>query len=158
MRSFLQSLLFVMLLNLNPGLVQDSNATTAINWQSWSTTLFELARSENKPILLSLDAASDQWSIAMHQQIYTDKDIAQYINDHYLAVRINLDERADLNKLFQEYGRPATVVFNASGDEIARQAGFVGSRAMKQLLESIESYNNRSRRLTVMAPVNSLKE
>ncbi|MES2570733.1 MAG: hypothetical protein V4710_11850, partial [Verrucomicrobiota bacterium] len=59
------------------------------------------------------------------------------IQKHYIAVRVDQDSRPDLANRYEEYGWPATIVFNGDGGEIVKRRGYIPPRPMASLLQAI---------------------
>jgi uncharacterized protein YyaL (SSP411 family) len=72
-----------------------------VNWHSWSESAFARAQSENKPILLDIGAVWCHWCHVMDRESYEDPEIARIINDHFIAVKVDRDERPDVDTRYQ---------------------------------------------------------
>ncbi len=72
-----------------------------VRWHAWGPEAFSLARDENKPILLDIGAVWCHWCHVMDRESYEDPEIARVINDHYIAVKVDRDERPDVDTRYQ---------------------------------------------------------
>lgn len=72
-----------------------------VNWHSWGEAAFALAQAENKPILLDIGAVWCHWCHVMDRESYEDPEIARIINDHFIAVKVDRDERPDVDTRYQ---------------------------------------------------------
>jgi uncharacterized protein len=72
-----------------------------IRWHEWSEEAFELARRENKPILLDIGAVWCHWCHVMDRESYDDPAIAQIVNERYVAIKVDRDERPDIDSRYQ---------------------------------------------------------
>jgi len=72
-----------------------------VNWQSWGEAAFSRAQAENKPILLDIGAVWCHWCHVMDRESYEDPEIARIINDHFIAVKVDRDERPDVDSRYQ---------------------------------------------------------
>src|SRR5689334_6800352 len=72
-----------------------------IRWHEWGEEAFELAKRENKPILLDIGAVWCHWCHVMDRESYENPDIARLINDNYVAVKVDRDERPDVDSRYQ---------------------------------------------------------
>src|SRR5246500_777032 len=72
-----------------------------VHWHPWGETAFARAQSENKPILLDIGAVWCHWCHVMDRESYEDPEIARIINDHFVAVKVDRDERPDVDTRYQ---------------------------------------------------------
>ena len=72
-----------------------------IHWHEWGTEPFEKAKRENKPILLDIGAVWCHWCHVMDRESYENPEIAQIINDHFIAIKVDRDERPDVDSRYQ---------------------------------------------------------
>ena len=72
-----------------------------VNWHAWSEAAFARAQAENKPILLDIGAVWCHWCHVMDRESYEDAEIARIINDHFIAVKVDRDERPDVDSRYQ---------------------------------------------------------
>ena len=72
-----------------------------IQWHEWGEEAFELARRENKPILLDIGAVWCHWCHVMDRESYEDPEIAQIVNERFVAVKVDRDERPDVDSRYQ---------------------------------------------------------
>ena len=108
-----------------------------IHWNTWSPALFEQARREHRFVLLDLEAVWCHWCHVMDETTYADPAVIALINKNYMAVRVDQDSRPDLSNRYEDYGWPATVVFNADGGEIVKRQGYLPPKEMISMLKAI---------------------
>src|SRR6185437_14006632 len=72
-----------------------------VQWNEWSEEAFALAQRENKPILLDIGAVWCHWCHVMDRESYEDAEIAAIINEHFVAVKVDRDERPDVDSRYQ---------------------------------------------------------
>lgn len=123
----------VVLLTLN-GLKAEEES---IKWEKWSNEIFERAKRENKFVLMDLEAVWCHWCHVMAETTYKDKDTVALLNKKYICVRVDQDSRPDLSNRYEDYGWPATVVFDASGKELVKRRGYIRPKAMSSMLQAI---------------------
>jgi len=109
----------------------------AIAWQPWSNSVFAQAKREHKFVLLDLHAVWCHWCHVMDATTYSDPQVIALLQAHYIAVSVDQDSRPDLAQRYQDYGWPATVVFNADAGEIVKRAGYLPPEEMKSMLQAI---------------------
>lgn len=72
-----------------------------VQWHAWGEAAFARAQAENKPILLDIGAVWCHWCHVMDRESYEDAELARIINDHYVAVKVDRDERPDVDARYQ---------------------------------------------------------
>ena len=72
-----------------------------IQWQEWGEDAFAAARRENKPMLLDIGAVWCHWCHVMDRESYDDPEIAAIVNQHFIAVKVDRDERPDIDSRYQ---------------------------------------------------------
>jgi uncharacterized protein YyaL (SSP411 family) len=113
-----------------------SKVIPAIVWHQWSPDLFAQAKRENKFVLLDLQAAWCHWCHVMEDVTYADPKVIALVNKQYIAVKVDQDSRPDLSDRYENYGWPATVVFNGDGGEIVKRAGYIPPMGMLAQFDS----------------------
>jgi uncharacterized protein YyaL (SSP411 family) len=108
-----------------------------IEWQPWSDSIFEKARKEQRFVLLDLGAVWCHWCHVMEDITYRDEKVIALIKQRYIAVRVDQDARPDLSNRYEDYGWPATVVFNSDGSEIVKRQGYIPPKPMASMLQAI---------------------
>jgi uncharacterized protein YyaL (SSP411 family) len=87
-RLFLQS---------SPYLLQ--HAHNPVNWFPWGDEAFELARRLNRPVLISIGYSTCHWCHVMEDESFEDEEIARYLNENFIAVKVDREERPDLDDI-----------------------------------------------------------
>ncbi len=72
-----------------------------IRWHEWGEEAFALAQRENKPMLLDIGAVWCHWCHVMDRESYDDPDVAAIVNEHFIAVKVDRDERPDIDSRYQ---------------------------------------------------------
>ena len=72
-----------------------------VQWREWNEDAFATARRENKPILLDIGAVWCHWCHVMYRESYDDPEVAKIINDNFVAVKVDRDERPDIDSRYQ---------------------------------------------------------
>ena len=72
-----------------------------IRWHEWSEEAFQTAKRENKPILLDIGAVWCHWCHVMDRESYEDPEIAQMVNERFVAIKVDRDERPDVDSRYQ---------------------------------------------------------
>jgi uncharacterized protein len=109
----------------------------APKWLPWSDDVFAQAKSQQRFVLLDLEAVWCHWCHVMDVTTYRDAKVLALLNKKYLTVRVDQDSRPDLSNRYEDYGWPATVVFDASGHEIVKRQGYLTPDEMASMLQAI---------------------
>ena len=94
-----------------------------VQWHPWGEAAFAQAQAEDKPILLDIGAVWCHWCHVMDRESYENPEIARLINEHFLAVKVDRDERPDVDARYQaavsaitgQGGWPLTVFLTPDG-------------------------------------------
>src|SRR5438045_863047 len=94
-----------------------------VEWHEWSADAFDKAQRENKPVLLDIGAVWCHWCHVMDRESYENAEIAKLINDNYIAMKVDRDERPDVDSRYQaavqalsgQGGWPLTVFLTPDG-------------------------------------------
>ena len=78
-----------------------SHKASPVNWRSWGPEALAEARASDKPILLSIGYAACHWCHALDQDSFRDTEVAALINDKFVAVLVDREERPDLDMIYQ---------------------------------------------------------
>ena len=95
--------------NLSPYLKQHED--NPVHWQTWSKNPLEFAKQNKKPILLSIGYASCHWCHVMAHESFEDKDTAKVMNELFVNIKVDREERPDLDFIFQS----SFQLFNQTG-------------------------------------------
>jgi len=78
-----------------------SAAHQPIDWYEWGEAAFSRAKSDDKPILLDIGAVWCHWCHVIDRESYENADIAKIINEHFIPVKVDRDERPDVDSRYQ---------------------------------------------------------
>ena len=76
------------------------HADNPVNWQPWDETALETARELDRPIFLSIGYSSCHWCHVMAEESFSDPDIAETVNENFVPVKVDREERPDLDSLY----------------------------------------------------------
>jgi uncharacterized protein len=85
----------------SPSLYLREAAGGPIRWQPWNTATFALARKLKRPMLIDIGAVWCHWCHVMDQTTYADAKVAAMVNDHFVPVKVDTDERPDIDGYYQ---------------------------------------------------------
>ena len=89
----------------SPYLLQ--HAHNPVNWYPWGPEALRRAKEENKPIFLSIGYAACHWCHVMEHESFEDEKVAHILNEHFIAVKVDREERPDLDEIYMN----ATVLY-----------------------------------------------
>jgi thiol:disulfide interchange protein len=104
---------------------------SAINWQSWSNSLFAKAKKENKQVLVYVKASWCPWCQKMDRTTLADPTIIALINKRFVAVRFDIDNDAAQVKQFKV---PNGIIYNANHKRIKSFSGYQTAAELQQTL------------------------
>ena len=87
-------------------------------------------------MLLDLGAGWCHWCHVMDEQTYENAAVIGLIESKFVAIRADQDARPDLSARYQDYGWPATIVFDENGRELAKRAGYIPPERMISMLQA----------------------
>ncbi len=93
----------------SPYLLQ--HAHNPVNWYPWGERALEKAKQEDKPIFLSIGYAACHWCHVMAHESFEDEATAAFLNEHFVSIKVDREERPDLDSLYMN----ATVALTGSG-------------------------------------------
>lgn len=82
----------------SPYLLQ--HAHNPVNWVAWSKDAFELAKRENKLVLISVGYSSCHWCHVMEKESFESEVVAEYMNNHFVCIKVDREERPDVDQLY----------------------------------------------------------
>jgi uncharacterized protein YyaL (SSP411 family) len=93
----------------SPYLLQHAN--NPVNWYPWGEEALEKAKNEKKPIFLSIGYAACHWCHVMEHESFEDESIAALMNEHFINIKVDREERPDLDSIYMA----ATTALTGSG-------------------------------------------
>ncbi|MEU8868432.1 thioredoxin domain-containing protein [Streptomyces umbrinus] len=134
----------------SPYLLQ--HADNPVDWWPWSADAFEEARKSGKPVLLSVGYSSCHWCHVMAHESFEDQETADYLNAHFVSVKVDREERPDVDAVYMEAvqaatgqgGWPMTVFLTPDAEPFYFGTYFPpaprqGSPSFRQVLEGVHS-------------------
>jgi uncharacterized protein YyaL (SSP411 family) len=83
----------------SPYLLQ--HADNPVDWYPWSAETLQLAREQDKPILLSIGYSACHWCHVMAHESFEDEAVAAVMNEHFVNIKVDREERPDLDQIYQ---------------------------------------------------------
>jgi uncharacterized protein len=85
-------------LEKSPYLLQHQH--NPVDWYPWGEEAFQKAREEHKPIFLSIGYSTCHWCHVMERESFENEEIAQYLNAHFVCIKVDREERPDVDKIY----------------------------------------------------------
>ncbi|MBI3314620.1 MAG: thioredoxin domain-containing protein [Candidatus Omnitrophica bacterium] len=135
-----------------------AHADNPVFWYPWGPQAFAAAIQADKPVLLSIGYSTCHWCHVMAHESFENEDIAKVLNDHFIAVKVDREERPDVDHVYMaavvamtgQGGWPLTVFLTPDGKPFYGGTYFPpytgsGSQGFKEILLSIAEawHNNR---------------
>jgi len=90
----------------SPYLLQ--HARNPVDWFAWGDEAFARARAETKPIFLSIGYSTCHWCHVMERESFEDEKVAAFLNDHFVSVKVDREERPDVDKIYMTFIQATT--------------------------------------------------
>jgi len=147
-----------------------SAAHQPIHWYPWSDAAFAAARAEDRPVLLDIGAVWCHWCHVMDGESYEDPRVADFLNQHFICIKVDRDERPDVDARYQravqaltrQGGWPLTAFLTPTGEVFYGGTYFPpdgahGRPGFRTVLESVlDAY--RSRRGQVQSQAEAVRQ
>jgi uncharacterized protein YyaL (SSP411 family) len=85
-----------------PSLYLRQHGANPVDWYPWGRDALERARSENKPILLSIGYSACHWCHVMERESFENDAIAKLMNEHFVSIKVDREERPDLDNVYMK--------------------------------------------------------
>ena len=118
------------------------NQAHEIEWQPWVAAPFKRAQDEDKPVLLSISAVWCHWCHVMDETSFSDSEVIHLINRDFVAVRVDSDQRPDVNSRYNMGGWPTIAFLTPNGDVITGTT-YMEPGQFKAALEQVSSTYTR---------------
>jgi uncharacterized protein YyaL (SSP411 family) len=82
----------------SPYLLQ--HAHNPVDWHPWTEKTFDRARTENKPVFLSIGYSTCHWCHVMEKESFEDEEVARYLNDTFISIKVDREERPDIDAVY----------------------------------------------------------
>ncbi len=118
------------------------NRANEIHWHEWSESAFAEAQQADKPVLMDISAVWCHWCHVMDETTYSDPDLIALINERYVPIRVDTDERPDVNRRYNLGGWPTTAFLTPTG-ELLTGGTYVPPDQMRSYLTQVsDAYKN----------------
>ena len=125
------------------------NLSHLIRWHEWENDAFQMAREQNKPVMLFLAAFWCRYCQRMDEQAFSDRENMALLNAYFIALRVEDAKRPDVDARYNLNGWPTIAFFTPAGKLISA-ANYLPSGEFKELLLNV--YLDYQQRSGAMSP------
>jgi uncharacterized protein YyaL (SSP411 family) len=90
----------------SPYLLQ--HAHNPVDWRPWGKEAFDEAKKRNAPIFLSIGYSTCHWCHVMERESFESEEIAGYLNEHFVCIKVDREERPDVDRIYMTYVQSTT--------------------------------------------------
>lgn len=123
-------------------LISFASRSQGINWQAWGEQAFKEAKEKRKPIFLDVGT---EWCTAcnlMEEKTYTDAGVIKLLNENFICIKADAEAQPDLGSRFLEWGWPALIFLDNSGNQLKALQGNRQPPVFKKILnEFLTNYS-----------------
>ncbi|MEK7710369.1 MAG: thioredoxin domain-containing protein [Planctomycetota bacterium] len=138
----------------SPYLLQ--HAHNPVDWYEWEPEAFDKAKREDKPIFLSIGYAACHWCHVMEHESFEDDEVAKVLNDGFVSIKVDREERPDIDELYMAYtqartgggGWPMSVLMTSDGTPFHAGTYFPKAQLMQMLRQVSETWKSNRDQIT----------
>ncbi len=139
------------------------HAENPVAWRPWTNEAFALARQEQKPIFLSIGYATCHWCHVMEGDSFSDNTIATFMNQHYIPIKVDREERPDIDQIYMRAvqaltgrgGWPLSLILSPDGKPFWGGT-FLTKEQLLNLLEQVSRLWDSPEREKIMATADQI--
>ncbi len=120
----------------NIALSRQKKQAARFTWQDLSPAALQKAKTEGKLLLLDCVATWCHWCHVMDDTTYTDAVLGDYLAQHAVAMRVDIDARPDIASRYEDWGWPATVILSPNGQELGKFRGYLTAPRLLEILQA----------------------
>ena len=137
----------------SPYLLQ--HAHNPVNWYPWNEQTLQLAKKENKLLLISIGYSACHWCHVMEHESFEDADVAKVMNDNFICIKVDREERPDIDQIYmtavqlmnQRGGWPLNCIALPDGSPFWGGTYFRKNDWLKKIKEISNIYQNEPDRV-----------
>jgi len=138
----------------SPYLLQ--HAHNPVDWYEWGPEAFEKAKADDKPIFLSIGYAACHWCHVMEHESFEDEEAAKVLNDGFVSIKVDREERPDIDELYMAYtqaltgggGWPMSVLLTSDGTPFYAGTYFPKEQLIQVLRQVSEKWKSDRDKIT----------
>lgn len=141
-----------------------------IHWQEWKKPVLDYAQKESRPIFVSVGYATCHWCHVMAKEAFSDPEIADFLNKHFVSIKVDREQRPDIDQHFMNFltetqgsgGWPMNVILTPdqkpffAGTYFPLESPLAARPGFKQTIEKVyDWYQNNSQNIKSYVPTNN---
>ena len=119
----------------------------SVKWMAWEDGSFDLAKKENRPVLLSIVASWCPWCRSMDSEVLSDPAVVEIVEKEYVPVRVDKDKRPDINERYNMGGWPSFAILDPEGEAITGGTYFTVYQFTALLEKVSTAYRERKEKI-----------
>ena len=135
------------------------HAKNPVHWQPWSDHVFDYAKQSGKLVLVSIGYSACHWCHVMEHESFENDDVAQLMNQHFINVKVDREERPDVDKLYMsaiqlmgvQGGWPLNCILMPDGRPIYGGTYFTKEKWLEVLKALVLTYEEQPARVEAFA-------
>lgn len=121
-------------------------------WASFSAETFARAKAERKYVVMDGSAEWCHWCHVMEATTYHDPEVRKILDAHFIAVKVDVDSRPDLEERYGDWGWPATVIFSPDATELGKYRGYIAPERFVAILREVVASKVAEQPASAIAP------
>jgi uncharacterized protein YyaL (SSP411 family) len=119
------------------GALPEGAPRAPLAWADFTPATFAKAKAEHKFIVLDGSAEWCHWCHVMEATTYHDETVASLLAAKFIAVKVDVDARPDVEERYSDWGWPATVIFSPDAEEIGKYRGYIAPADFADILRDV---------------------
>ncbi len=115
----------------------DATPKAPLAWSDFDNATFVRAKTEKRFVVMDGSAEWCHWCHVMEAVTYHDASVREILDAHFIAAKVDVDARPDIEERYAEYGWPATVIFSPDGRELGKYRGFIAPDRFAEILKEV---------------------
>jgi len=113
-----------------------------IEWSEWSKEAFEEAKKQEKLVLLDIHGTWCHWCHVADKTSFADKDVIKLVNEKFVAIKVDLDKRPDINERYNMGGWPTIAILTPEGDIVTGRTYMPAEQLFSLLVRTLDLYKS----------------
>lgn len=127
-------LLVVFILNAAP--VESISSQNLVEWKSYAMGM-DSAKDNHKLVFLHFYAKWCGYCTKMEKESFQDDSIAEYLNDNFISIRVDVDEEQNIAEIYNVFALPTTYFFTSSGEKLGPVPGYISKDRLMTMLKKV---------------------
>jgi uncharacterized protein YyaL (SSP411 family) len=106
-------------------------------WADFSAATFARAKAERRFLILDGSAEWCHWCHVMEATSYHDPAVREVLDKHFIAIKVDVDSRPDIEERYGAWGWPATVIFSPDAEELGKYRGYIAPDDFTAILRDV---------------------